>query len=236
MSVTGTRGPAGRLDQRLSYLDLVARPDLSSAAGRAWLVTFTDLMGLLLAFFILMFSMSQIEQSKWLGLVEGLASDLNTLRKEENVKPLLDLHPEEQAVAPGAALDYLMPIIREQISAHPLLAQASVHQVAERLVISLPVELVFEAGAAAPVPQATELGSALVGVLRNLNNSVEVEAHLERADWELALARAEAFSRILIGTGYTGRIVSRVTAAANSRSGQGARLDIVIHKSAREPR
>jgi len=236
MSVTGTRGPAGRLDQRSSYLDLVAKPDLSSAAGRAWLVTFTDLMGLLLAFFILMFSMSQIEQSKWLGLVEGLASDLNTLRKEENVKPALDLHPEEQAVVPGAALDYLMPIIREQISAHPLLAQASVHQAVERLVISLPVELVFGAGAAVPVPQATELGSALVSVLRNLNNSVEVEAHLERADWELALARAAAFSRILIDTGYTGRIVSRVTAATGSRSGQGARLDIVIHKSAREPR
>ena len=113
MSMTGTRGPAGRLDQRPSYLDLVAKPDLSSAAGRAWLVTFTDLMGLLLAFFILMFSMSQIEQSKWLGLIEGLASDLNTLRKEESVKPALDLQPEEQAVVPGAALDYLKPIIRE---------------------------------------------------------------------------------------------------------------------------
>lgn len=236
MSVTGTRGPAGRLDQRLSYLDLVARPDLSSAAGRAWLVTFTDLMGLLLAFFILMFSMSQIEQSKWLGLVDGLASDLNTLRKEENVKPLLDLHPEEQAVAPGAALDYLMPIIREQISGHPLLAQASVHQVAERLVISLPIDLVFGAGAVTPLPQARELGSALVSVLRNLNNSVEVEAHLERADWGLALARAAAFSRILTGTGYPGQIVSRVTAAASSGIGQGDRLDIVIHKSAREPR
>ena len=86
------------------------------------------------------------------------------------------------------------------------------------------------------MPQATELGSALVSVLRNLNNAVEVEAHLEGADWELALARAAAFSRILVGTGYTGRIVSRATAATGSRSGQGARLDIVIHKSARDPR
>ena len=236
MSVTDKRGPAGGLDHRPSYLNLVAKPDLSSAAGRAWLVTFTDLMGLMLAFFILLFSMSQIEQSKWQGLVEGLASDLNTLRKVENVKPALDLHPEEEAVVPGAVLDYLAPIIREQIAAHPLLVQATIHHAAERLVISLPAELLFGAGVATPVPQARELGSALVSVLRNLDNAIEVEAHLERADWEVALARAAAFSGILIDTGYTGRIVARATAATGSLRAQGARLDIVIHKSAREPR
>ncbi len=59
MSVTGTRGPADGPGHRPSYLNLVAKPDFSSAAGRAWLVTFTDLMGLLLAFFVLLFSCSR---------------------------------------------------------------------------------------------------------------------------------------------------------------------------------
>ena len=236
MSVTGTRGPADGLDHRPSYLNCVAKPDLSSAAGRAWLVTFTDLMGLLLAFFVLLFSMSQIEQSKWEGLVDGLAVDLNTLRKEENVKPALDLHPKEEAVVPGAVLDYLTPIIREQIAAHPMLAQAAIRHTADRLVISLPADLLFGAGAAVALPQAAELGSALVSVLRNLNNSIEVEAQLERADWGLALARAAAFSRILNETGYTGRIVARATAATGAPKSQGARLDIVIHASERKPR
>ena len=236
MSVTRTRGPAGGLDHRQSYLNLVAKPDLSSAAGRAWLVTFTDLMGLLVAFFVLLFSMSQIEQSKWQGLVDGLASDLNALRKVEEVKPALDLHPEAAAVVPGADLDYLTPIIREQISAHPLLAQATIHHAAERLVMSLPVDVLFGAGTAVPVPRATEIGSALVSVLRHLNNSVEVEVQLERADWELALARAAAFSGILTDTGYTGRIVARAGAAKVLPKSQGARLGIVIQASAREPR
>jgi flagellar motor protein MotB len=179
--------------------------------------------------------MSQIEQSKWQGLVDGLASDLNALRKVENVKPTLDFHPEQVAVEPGSDLGYLTPIIREQIAAHPLLAQARIHHTAERLVISLPADVLFGAGTAVPAPRAMELGSALVSVLRHLNNSIEVEAQLERADWELALARAAAFSGILTDTGYTSRIVARATAPTGSPRSQGARLDIVIHKSAREP-
>ncbi len=254
MTVTGTRNPTGSpdLEHRPSYLDLLARPDVSSAAGQAWLVTFTDLMALMLAFFVLMFSMSQIEQAKWQGLVDALASDLNTLRKVESFKPALDYQPEEEAVVPGTDLDYLTPIIREQITAHPLLAQATIHRAAERLVISLPAELLFGAGAAVPAPRAVEFGSELVSVLRNLNNSVEVEAQLDgagaaraqHADWELALARAAAFTGILTHAGYTGRIVARATArtglAGVPHSGparsQGARLDVVIHESEQEPR
>jgi chemotaxis protein MotB len=258
MSHTGMPAPASAsaggtgLEHRPSYLDLLARPDWSSAPGQAWLMTFTDLVALMLAFFVLMFSMSQIEQSKWQGLVEALTRDLNSLRMVENFKPAVEYHPEEEAIAPGADLDYLTPVIREQIAAHPLLAQATIHRTAARLVISLPVGSLHGVGAAVATPQAVELGSALVSVLRNINNSIEVEAHIERAgaarvpyaDWELALARAAAFGGILARAGYGGRIVTRAAAplgpAARPDGGlvasQGTGLDVVIHEFAQDPR
>ncbi len=257
MSQTGTLVPAAGpdLEHRPSYFDLLARPDWSSASGRAWLVIFTDLVALMLAFFVLLFSMSQIEQRKWQGLVDALANDLNTLRKEETLEPAVEYQPVEELVVPGADLDYLAPVIREQIAAHPLLTQATIHHVAERLVISLPAGPLYGAGAPEPTPRAVALGSALASVLRNLGNNIEVEAHLERAgtvrgqqaDWELALARAAAFTEILRRAGYGGRIVARATAPAGpSRrpdgepdggpaAHQGARLDVVIHASAQEP-
>ncbi len=256
MTATGTSPPtgglAGGLECRPSYFDLLARPDWSSANGQAWLLTFADLMALMLAFFVLLFSMSQIEQRKWEGLVEALSSDLNSLRKVENFKPAVEYQPEEEAVAPGTNLAYLTPVIREQIGAHPLLVQAAIHRAPERLVISLPTGLLFDSGAAVPAPQAVELGSALVSVLRNLSNSVEVEARIERggavraryADWELALARATAFTGILTRAGYAGRIVARATGPTDRYGGptsgpagrQGARLYVVIHESERELR
>ena len=254
MSETGTRAPAVSpdLEYRPSYFDLLARPDWSSASGQAWLVIFTDLVALMLAFFVLMFSMSQIEQSKWQGLVDALANDLNALHKVENVKPAVEYQPEQELVVPGADLDYLTPVIREQFAAHPLLARATIHRAAERLVISLPAGLLYGAGAAKLTPRAAVLGSALVSVLRNLDNSIEVEAHLERAgtrhaknaDWELALTRAAAFTEILKRAGYGGRIVARAMAPTGRVRGpdggpaasQGAHLDVVIHESAQEPR
>ena len=97
-----------------------------------------------------------------------------------------------------------------------------------------------------------DCNGAIAAVVRNLDNSVEVEAQLERAgaararhaDWELALARAAAFAGILNRAGYTGRIVARATTATGRDSGpnagparsQGARLDIVIHETEQEPR
>ncbi len=238
-------------EYRPSYFELLARPDRSRAAGQAWLMTFTDLVALMLAFFVLLFSMSQIEQGKWQGLVDALASDLNTLPKAEEVKPAVEYHPEEEALVPGADLDYLTPVLREQIAAHSLLGQARIHRTAERLVISLPVGLLYGDGAAVPAPRAVELGAALVSVLRNLDNTIEVEAHLEgagaagarRAGWELALARATAFTGILIRAGYGGRIVARAMApagpagdpAGDPAASQGARLHIVIHETAQEP-
>ena len=231
-----------------SYLDLLAKPDWSNAAGQAWLLTFTDLVALMLAFFVLLFAMSQIEQRKWDGLVESLASDLNVLHRLETSKPAVEYHPEEDAVMPGADLDYLAPVIRQQIATHPLLARATIHRSAERLVISLPAGLLYRSAAAALAPQARDIGSALSSVLRNLNNRIAIEAHLarpgaipaRRRDWELALGRAAAFTGILTRAGYRGPIVAHGMVGSgldrDASTQDDGRLDVIIHELAQEPR
>ena len=240
-------------ERRPSYFDLLAKPDWSNAAGQAWLLTFTDLVALMLAFFVLLFAMSQIEQRKWGGLVGSLASDLSVLQSSETTKPAVEYHPEEDAVVPGAALDYLTPVIRQQVATHPLLARAAIHRSAERLVISLPAGLLYRPGAVALAPQARDIGSALGSVLRNLNNRIAIEAHLARPgatpagwrDWDLALARAAAFAGILTRAGYRGPIVAHgmVGSGLNPDAPiedapieDDGRLDVVIHELAQEPR
>ncbi len=242
-----TSGTVRNPERAPSYLNLLAKPDWSSAAGQAWLLTFTDLVALMLAFFVLLFAMTQIEQRKWKGLVESLASDLNVLHKVETTQPAVEYHPEEDAVVPGADLDYLTPVIRQQVAAHPLLARATIHRSARRLVISVPAGLLYRPGAVALAPQARDIGSALGSVLRNLSNRIAVEAHLarsgaapaKRGDWELALARAAAFTGILIRAGYRGPIVAHGMVGSGSDRGFAApnrdRVDVVIHELAQEP-
>jgi chemotaxis protein MotB len=222
---------------RPSYLSLVTKRDWLRSASQAWMVTFTDLVALMLAFFVLLFAMSQVEQ-----------------REVETIKPVLEYQPAEEAVVPGADLDYLAPVLRQQIAAQASLARATIHRLPDRLVVSLPAELLYQANLAVLAPGAREVGFALGGVLRNLDNRIEVEALLRgserargpRADWQLALARAALFTGMLTRAGYRGAILARGIARSGAgrdraprRDGPrrltGDRLDIVIHELAQEP-
>jgi chemotaxis protein MotB len=239
---------------RPSYLSLVTKRDWLRSASQAWMVTFTDLVALMLAFFVLLFAMSQVEQREWQGLVDSLSSDFNALKRVETIKPVLEYQPAEEAVVPGADLDYLAPVLRQQIAAQASLARATIHRLPDRLVVSLPAELLYQANLAVLAPGAREVGFALGGVLRNLDNRIEVEALLRgserargpRADWQLALARAALFTGMLTRAGYRGAILARGIARSGAgrdraprRDGPrrltGDRLDIVIHELAQEP-
>ncbi len=251
--------PASRTDgpetgAASSFLTPLAKPGWAGSASKAWMITFTDLVALMLAFFVLLFAMSQVEQKKWQGLVDSLNADLNGLKSVAHIKPALDYHPEDEAVVPGADLDYLAPVLRQQIAAHALLAQGTIRRLPDRLVVSLPADLLFRANATTLAAGARDAGFALGGVLRNLNNRIEVAARVRhsdraqgrRSDWRLALARAALFTSMLTRAGYRGPIVAR--GIVESRAGrqapassaepgraQGDRLDIVIHEFAREP-
>jgi chemotaxis protein MotB len=218
------------------------------------MITFTDLVALMLAFFVLLFAMSRVEQTKWQGLVDSLATDLNALKQVETITPALEYHPEDEAVVPGVDLDYLAPVLRQQIAAHALLASGTVRGMPDRLVVSLPAELLYQANGTTLAPRAREVGFALGGLLRNLINRIEVVAHVappdraqgRHSDWQLALARAALFTDMLTRAGYQGPIVARGVAESraagqaiksNGKLGwlQGDRLDIVIHERVQEP-
>ena len=47
------------------------------AATPAWLLTFTDLTALLLAFFVLLLSMTQIKVETWEAITQSLTRELN---------------------------------------------------------------------------------------------------------------------------------------------------------------
>ncbi len=236
-----------------SFVAVLAKPGGVGSASQTWMITFTDLIALMLAFFVLLFAMSQVEQKKWQGLVDSLNADLNGLKPVESVKLALDYHPEDEALVPGADLDYLLSVLRQQIAAHALLARGTIRRLPDRLVVSLPADLLFRANATTLVPGAKNTGFALGGVLRNLNNRIDVVARVghgdraqgRRSDWQLALARATLFTGMLTRAGYRGPIIAR--GIVESRAGpqapassaepgwfQGDRLDIVIHEFARE--
>lgn len=220
--------------------------------SQTWMVTFADLVALMLTFFVLLFSMSQVEQEQWRSLIDSLANRLNTVRPEAPGKPAVEFQVEPELPAPAANLDYLAPVLAGQIAADPALSAARLWRRPDALVLSLPSEVLFAPGSADPAPGAEAMVFAAGGILRNLSNAIEVVGYAEAGSkagegpvsWENALARAVGVARMLAASGFTGvapalalggsEAESAADASGPALSPPGRRVDIVIRDRASE--
>ena len=224
-----------------------ARPDTS----QAWMVTFTDLVALMLTFFVLLFAMSRIETRDWQNLADALSVSLNSVEAGKVAVPSVELDLEKTQPVPGTNLDYLRSVLEDQMAVHPVLARAALSRQRNWLVISLPADLLFAPGSVQPAETAVEAVYAICGILRSLKNRVEVAGHADptppgtgwTSNWRLSLGRALSVAALLQRNCYSGPIVALghgdsryadlpAELPAVRRRALARRVDISIHENA----
>lgn len=245
-----TTGDSGRASGAL--------PFRHTARGRrgnpqAWMVTFTDLVALMLTFFVMLYAMSTVEQQRWQSLVNSLADQLNAVGQQPLAVPEVHRDMPAETPTPGTDLDYLSGLLRGQLLTVPPLDRAVLRREPDRLLVSLPANLLFPPDGADLDARAAQAVFALGGVLRNLPNRIEVVGHADprppgpdfASNWELSLLRARAIGAALVRAGYVGAVVARgygsgrygslpADWAPEKRRALARRVDVVIHESARE--
>lgn len=202
-------------------LSLVRKPaDDGTVKVPLWLITFTDVMALMLTFFVLLYSMSTPEAEKWDDISDALSNKLN----------VFDASAFHAGSQDSIAIDKIkktkaleIPYVKSLIKS--LLTQRDIQDVVlidndKRLVISLPSELLFQSGQADISIEGKKLIFELGGVLSRLKNRIEVIGHtdpdpvrssdaLYANNWELSLARASSVAMILRNVGYERDIIVR---------------------------
>jgi chemotaxis protein MotB len=181
-------------------------------AGRpAWLVTFADLVALLIAFFVMMFSTQKVDTGKWESLVEALSMRLNPTQTVVIARPSADATVERLSPARATDLDYLESVLRDKARLQPELAGLSLFRLDDRLVLALPAELLFASGRADIVVSARPILFTLAGVLGTIGNGIDIVGHADptplagspfRSNWELSVARAVSVANELQRAGY----------------------------------
>ncbi|MEK9726033.1 MAG: flagellar motor protein MotB [Rhodospirillaceae bacterium] len=221
------------------------------AASHNWMVTFTDLVSLMLTFFVLLFSMSNVKLSEWEHIIDSLSRSLAPT-------------PEKTVTAQTAAfnigtifrksavnLDYLASVIREGIAGVEILAGAQVIRLEDRMVIALPGDLLFETGLAVMTERAREAMFVIGGMLRNVGNEIGVDGHTDptplaggayASNWELLTGRAAAVANPLRAAGYPDDIIAFGYAdsryrqlpdvSTERRNALARRVDIVVMPTA----
>ncbi|WP_119168036.1 OmpA/MotB family protein [Algihabitans albus] len=227
----------------------------SRSNQQTWMVTFTDLIALLLTFFVMLFAMMSVQAGGWRDLTNSLAQELQTLGPRSVAQPSQMLDMPSVQVAPGANLDYLATLLQSRLDELSVLSEARILRKTDHLNISFPSELLFAPGTTTPKADARAALFELGGLLRHIDNVVEVAGHADPtairngpfvSNWELSLARAAAVGALLRAAGVEGELTvlgygeTRFDALPDGLSSVEAlalarRVEILIHESAGEP-
>ncbi|ANC91555.1 flagellar motor protein MotB [Azospirillum humicireducens] len=208
-----------------------------------WLISFTDLISLMLAFFVLMYSMSEPEAERWTRLAKGVAESIPAARSTAASPSDRPADPSAafnaQAVEQRAAIDlhYLAALLGSQLRSNAELTVVDVRREDDRVVIRLPGERMFDPTGAAFTEEGRRVLFLLGAVIGRIGNRIELVGHAEREDpaggvaWERALTRAVAVSAALRETGYRRDLVARAVMMPVEGAG-GGRLpvDIVVRE------
>ncbi len=185
--------------------DPEAPPGPSMAPG--WMITFADLLSLLLTFFVLVFATSTIEQKDWQRVVQPITTYLTgrTITAPKIATP-------EPAQA-KQDLAYVAALLQRLIADVPALAGAQLQRGEHALVLTLPPGKSWIGGAAPPLADLARL-------MAGLDNRIEITLHggtdpSPRArpveDWRRALQGASAIAGELTRLGAARRFEANGT-------------------------
>ncbi|MGD0476235.1 MAG: flagellar motor protein MotB [Candidatus Velthaea sp.] len=170
-----------------------------------WLLTYADMITLLLALFIILFSISTISKVKFSALAHEMAKGGFGSTEAENRPP-----PEKKVAEDTQSLNALAAALRAYINQRHLTQNVAVHIEKRGVVVSLRTDsAMFKSGSAVLEPQAGRLIHAIAGFLRTPaqrermlkiegnTDDVPISTPLYPTNWELSTSRAVAVTRHL---------------------------------------
>jgi chemotaxis protein MotB len=178
-----------------------------------WLVSYADFITLLFAFFVVMYSISSVNEGKFRTVSDSIKAALNPIVSPANVAVPFTIG-QNKAVTVNPTIDTVkepaVRRLREIMRALKNEMQLDIIQMKELtngdIVLTLPDTVLFRTGEAVLRPEARPFIQAISEVLIELDRHVRVEGHTDNvpistaqfpSNWELSATRAVTVVRTL---------------------------------------
>ena len=225
-----------------------------SAGMMRWLLTYADMITLLLALFIILFAISNISAVKFNRLARAISGGFSSTSSVNN-PPNGGAVGSEHGRTDEANMANAKAQLDSYIARHGLQSKVQTHVEKQGLVITLLSDKAYyDSGSAELRPETTRVLDAVAGQLRVLPNEVRVEGSTDNVpiataeyptNWELSAARATGVTRYLVEhdkiaptrialAGY-GEFRPKFPNDTDAHRQQNRRVDIVILNGARTP-
>lgn len=239
----------------MTTISLIGRPVLNNSSvhrrrsDARWLITFADLAAVMVAFFVLLFSMAEVDSDKWEGATSAFDRQFRISDRRVTPRPVESTNITQRVVEPALDLRYLERVVGDQLKEHEALRDVRMSVDDDRLALDFPGELLFANGRSGVNIAGRETLFVLGGMIANIDNKVAVVGHAapgqapgeapgqvadgaQDIDWELALVRAARVARALRSAGYDRPI--ELQGRSGSRFGGPA--PVASDESSDEPR
>ncbi|MGM0608404.1 MAG: flagellar motor protein MotB [Candidatus Muiribacteriota bacterium] len=192
-----------------------------------WMVTFGDCMTLLLCFFVLLFSMSTIDEAKFIRIIESFqgafgvldAGDVvseGELKQARDVREMMDFSDETEEedmeeLQEQEDREIIMDLVAVQQALEEAGIEISVFDIPEKgITVRIEDRALFETGSAQWNPNYNLILDKVGEVLNNIDRNVEIEGHTDDVpigprlkekfptNWELSAIRATNVVRYFV--------------------------------------
>ncbi len=230
------------------------------SASERWLITYADLITLLLVFFVIMYSLSQVDKAKYEELRKSLQTSIRYVPIEgagktthvigdggenDTVVPMPFMRPDH------LALERLEKAVASLAREEGLDQEITTRMEQRGLVVSISNTAFFAEGQAELRLQIIPVMDRVAGVLKADPHYVRIEGHTDNmpirtprypSNWELSAVRATTLVRFLVerhsfppsrlsAAGY-GEYYPRVRNTTEANRALNRRVDIVVLRSA----
>ena len=209
---------------QLAQPDLEEEEEGGGGGAPLWMTTFSDLMTLLLCFFVLLFAMSTIQDEVFKEIIQSLRTALGVQTiPEAGTREGLIMDPsspeprerQREAVDELGAMvqkevEEIVSDVRELVLFNRLGGMVEVKESDVGAVITISDMVLFRSGEATMVPEGVEIMAKLAEVLKQFRYPIRVVGHTDNvpittalfpSNWELSTARAAQVVRFLIERG-----------------------------------
>jgi chemotaxis protein MotB len=178
-----------------------------------WLVSYADFITLLFAFFVVMYSISAVNEGKFRTVSESIKAALRPVANQPVSSMAFSIGQSRPSLAqPSIPTGKRETIrhLRELVKAMQTGPQFAVIHLAEKengdIIITIPDQLLFKSGEATIRQEALPFLKGLAAAMLELDRYVRVEGHTDNvpirtaqfpSNWELSSARAVIVVRVL---------------------------------------
>lgn len=205
-------------------------PEPEKENSERWLLTYSDLITLLLIFFIILYTISKQDEAKFKQISESLSSALSGSKEvigdspgphiigQAGFKPQGDKTDKQEELAEKKKMQDIKQKVEELAKKEGLQTSISVTITERGVAIRIVDQVLFNSGYADLTPQADRILRGIGQILlTNKDQYIRIEGHTDNvpisngrfaSNWELSAARATKVLRLFVNIGFDPRLLS----------------------------